>query len=310
MLHVRVVSPAALTGSLADRLAAAPGVHNVVVRSGAARRPDGDAVQFDVHDGAANPVLATLRELRLDREAVICVERVDATLSGPAVASGNHGALRQETAPVWEMVEAVIRQGEAYAPSFYILLAVAGLIGAVGILTNSTILIVGAMVVGPEYNAIIGVALGLTRRVRAEVRDGLLALGGGFLAAILVTLLFGLAVRASGQTPAPFLKGVRPVGDLINTPNIFSVIVALLAGIVGVVSLTESRANALIGVFISVTTIPAAASVGLSIAYSSWSEARGSMFQLLLNALVLIVVGAAGLRSQRAIWHQRSSFGR
>jgi uncharacterized membrane protein len=99
---------------------------------------------------------------------------------------------------------------------------------------------------------------------------------------------------------------VRPVADLINTPNIFSVIVAVLAGIVGVVSLTESRANALIGVFISVTTIPAAASVGLSIAYSSWSEARGFIFQLLLNVLVLIAVGAAGLRGQRAIWRRRS----
>jgi len=308
MLHVRVVSPVALTGSLTDRLAAAPGVQNVVVRSGAARRPDGDAVEFDVRDGAANPVLAALRELGLDRDGVICIGRVDATLSGPA--AGNHGALRQETAPVWEMVEAVIRQGEAYAPSFYILLAVAGLIGAVGILTNSTILIVGAMVVGPEYNAIVGVALGLTRRVRAEVRDGLLALGSGFLAAILVTLLFGLAARASGHTPAPFLKGVRPVADLINTPNIFSVIVAVLAGIVGVVSLTESRANALIGVFISVTTIPAAASVGLSIAYSSWSEARGSVFQLLLNVLVLTAVGAAGLRSQRAIWRRSSPLAR
>jgi uncharacterized hydrophobic protein (TIGR00271 family) len=307
MLHVRVVSPAALTGSLTDRLAAAPGVQNVVVRSGAARRPDGDAVEFDVRDRAANPVLAALRELGLDRDGVICIERVDATLSGPAVAAaGNHGALRQETAPVWEMVEAVIHQGEAYAPSFYILLAVAGLIGAVGILTNSTILIVGAMVVGPEYNAIVGVALGLTRRVRAEVRDGLLALGSGFLTAILVTLLFGLAVRASGRTPAAFLNGVRPVADLINTPNIFSVIVAVLAGIVGVVSLTESRANALIGVFISVTTIPAAASIGLSVAYSSWSEARGSLFQLLLNVLVLIAVGAAGLYSQRAIWRRRS----
>ncbi len=278
-----------------------------MVRSGAARRPDGDAVEFDVRDRAANPVLAALRELGLDRDGVICIERVDATLSGPAVAAaGNHGALRQETAPVWEMVEAVIHQGEAYAPSFYILLAVAGLIGAVGILTNSTILIVGAMVVGPEYNAIVGVALGLTRRVRAEVRDGLLALGSGFLTAILVTLLFGLAVRASGRTPAAFLNGVRPVADLINTPNIFSVIVAVLAGIVGVVSLTESRANALIGVFISVTTIPAAASIGLSVAYSSWSEARGSLFQLLLNVLVLIAVGAAGLYSQRAIWRRRS----
>ena len=306
MLHVRVVSPAARTESLTDVLAAAPGVHNLVVRAGAARRPPGDAVQFDVRDVAANPVLAALRDLGLDRDGVICVERVDATLTSPASRVADHGALRREKAPVWEMVEAVIREGEAYAPSFYILLAIAGLIGAVGLLTNSQILIVGAMVVGPEYNAIMGVALGITRRARAEVRDGLLALGGGFLAAIVLTLLFGLAVRGSGKTPEAFLEGVRPVADLINTPNIFSVIVAVLAGLVGVVSLTESRANALIGVFISVTTIPAAASVGISIAYSSWREARGSLFQLLLNVVLLIVVGAVGLRTQRAIWRRRS----
>ena len=306
MLHVRVVSPAALTESLTDRLAAAPGVHNVVARAGAALRPPGDAVEFDVRDAAANPVLAALRELGLDRDAVICVERVDATLTGPASPARGHGALRQEIAPVWEMVEATIHQGEAYAPSFYILLAIAGLIGAVGILTNSQILIVGAMVVGPEYNAIMGVALGINARVRTEARDGLLALCGGFLAAIVLTLLFGLAVRGSGKTPAPYLQGVRPVADLINTPNIFSVIVAVLAGLVGVVSLTEARANALIGVFISVTTIPAAASVGISIAYSSWSEAGGSMLQLLLNVVLLIVVGAAGLHTQRAIWRWRA----
>ncbi len=306
MLHVRVVSPAARTESLTDLLAAAPGVHNLVVRAGAARRPPGDAVQFDVRDVAANPVLAALRDLGLDRDGVICVERVDATLTSSASRVADHGALRREKAPVWEMVEAVIHEGEAYAPSFYILLAIAGLIGAVGLLTNSQILIVGAMVVGPEYNAIMGVALGITKRARAEVRDGLLALGGGFLAAIVLTLLFGLAVRASGKTPEAFLKGVRPVADLINTPNIFSVIVAVLAGLVGVVSLTESRANALIGVFISVTTIPAAASVGISIAYSSWREARGSAFQLLLNVVLLIVVGAVGLRTQRAIWRRRS----
>ena len=306
MLHVRVVSPPAVTRPLTGRLAAFPGVQNVVVRAGAARQPDGDAVQFDVRDGAANPVFSALRELGLDRDSAICVERVDATLTRQTPGGERHGVLRQETAPVWEMVEATIHQGEAYAPSFYLLLAIAGLIGAVGIITNSTLLIVGAMVVGPEYNAIMGVALGITRRAKAEVRDGLLALCWGFLAAIVLTLLFGLAVRASGKTPDLFHKGVRPVADLINAPNIFSVIVAVLAGVVGVVSLTEARANALIGVFISVTTIPAAAAVGVSIAYSSWSEARGSVLQLLLNVVLLIVVGAAGLRAQRAIWRRRS----
>jgi uncharacterized hydrophobic protein (TIGR00271 family) len=307
VLHVRVVSPPDLTGSLADRLAAAPGVWNVVVRAGDARRPHGDAVQFDVRDGAANPVFKALRELGLDRDRVICVERVDAALTGQALSIPARGALHREIAPVWEMVEAVIRQGEGYAPSFYALLAVASLIGAVGILTNSQILIVGAMVVGPEYNAIMGVALGISKRIRAEVQDGLLALGWGFSTAIVLTLLFGLAVHSSGKTPTAFLNGARPVADLIDTPNIFSVIVAVLAGIVGVVSLTEARANALIGVFISVTTIPAAASVGVSIAYSSWSEAGGSLLQLLLNVVLLIVVGAAGLRTQRMIWHRRSA---
>jgi uncharacterized hydrophobic protein (TIGR00271 family) len=306
MLHVRVVSPTILTRPLTDRLAAAPGVQNVVVQAGAARGPAGDAVQFDVHDAAANPVFTALRELGLDRDSVICVDRVDATLTGQFPAASGRGVLRRETAPVWEMVEAVIRDGAAYAPSFYILLAIAALIGAVGILTNSQILIVGAMVVGPEYNAIIAIALGVSRRARAEVRDGLLALFWGFLAAIALSLLFGLAVRASGKTPPLFLKGVRPVADLINSPDIFSVIVAVLAGLVGVVSLTQARASALIGVFISVTTIPAAASAGLSIAYSSWSAARGSVLQLLLNVVLLIGVGVAGLRVQRAIWRRHS----
>jgi uncharacterized hydrophobic protein (TIGR00271 family) len=184
------------------------------------------------------------------------------------------------------------------------LLAIAGLIGAVGILTNSQILIVGAMVVGPEYNAIIAVALGISQRDRSTVRDGLLALVFGFFVAIVLTFVFSVAIRASGRAPELFLKGLRPVSDLINSPNLFSVVVAILAGLVGVVSLTESRANALIGVFISVTTIPAAADIGVSLAFGSWAEARGSAVQLALNVVLLIAVGAAGLVAQRAIWRR------
>jgi len=305
MLRVRVVSPAGLTGQLLERLSAAPGVHNLVVLPEAVHKPEGDAVDFDLNDSAANPVFRELRSLGLARRGSISVERIDATLTD-AAPDRETGALQRETAPVWEMVEAIIQGGAAYPPSFYGLLIIAGLIGAVGILTNSQILIVGAMVVGPEYSAIIAVALGFSsRRDRPLVRDGLFALLWGFLAAIVMTLLFGLAVRASGETPAQFLQGVRPVADLINTPNMFSVIVAILAGLVGVISLTESRANALIGVFISVTTIPAAASVGVSVAYASWSEAWGSLEQLLLNVVLLIMVGTGGLLTQRAIWRRR-----
>ena len=309
--HVRLVSAPDRTGVLLETLASDPGVSSLVVLPGAARRPGGDAVQFDVGPGSANSVFRQLKSFQDGHGEAVAVEYVDATLGEAPTPAAKHFVVQRDLPPVWELVEARIRSDAVYAPSFYILLAIAGLIGAVGILTNSQILIVGAMVVGPEYNAIISVALGIDQRARRPVLRGLLALLVGFAAAMVVTLLFGLVIRWSGHTPRLYEDGVRPVSSLINNPNLFSVVVAVLAGIVGVVSLTEARASALIGVFISVTTIPAAADVGLSVAYSSWAEARGSAFQLLLNVVLLIAVGAGALRLQRIIWraHERPPYG-
>jgi uncharacterized hydrophobic protein (TIGR00271 family) len=231
---------------------------------------------------------------------------VDAVIGERPDPAAAFGIMQRDIAPVWDVVDARIRSEAVYAPSFYILLAIAGLIGAVGILINSEILLVGAMVVGPEYNAIMGVALGIDRHDGQQALRGTLALVAGFLAAIILTLAFGLAIRWSGETPDAFSRGVRPLADLISSPDLFSVVVAVLAGIVGVVSLTESRAGALIGVFISVTTLPAAANIGLSIAYADWTRAMGSTYQLLLNVILLIVVGALVMRLQRVIWRPRS----
>src|SRR5271156_2447529 len=303
--HVRLVSVPDRTRGLVGTLAADAGASNLLVLPGAARGPASDAIQFDVRPRSANSVFRHLQVFQHDHGGTVAVDYVDATLGEEATPTAEHFLVQRDIAPVWEVVEARIRADAVYAPSFYILLAIAGLIGAVGILTNSTILIVGAMVVGPEYNAIMGVALGIDKRTRRPVIRGALALLAGFSAAMIVTLLFALAIRWSGHTPKLYSLGIRPVSSLIDNPNLFSVVVAVLAGIVGVVSLTEARAGALIGVFISVTTIPAAADVGLSAAYQSWSEARGSAFQLLLNVAVLIAVGAVGLRAQRIIWGAR-----
>ena len=54
MLHVRVVSPPSVTDALLARLAVVPGVQNLIVLDGAARRPDGDAVLFELQESAAN----------------------------------------------------------------------------------------------------------------------------------------------------------------------------------------------------------------------------------------------------------------
>ena len=302
MLHVRVVSPAEITERLVARLTADAGVSNLVVLRSAVTRPDGDSVQFDLAQASANWVLRQLRDLGLDKRGSMFIETVDAAIGDAASQDVPSASYHRERAPVWELVEARIRADAEYPPSFFGLLVFAGLIGACGILTNSQILVVGAMVVGPEYSAIIAVALGLERRDRRPVTRGLMVLLTGFALAIAATLVFAACIRWSGKTPEAYLHGVRPVSDLINSPNLFSVVVAIIAGLVGVVSLTLAKATALTGVFISVTTIPAAADIGVSLVYQAWPEALGSLEQLLLNVGLLIVVGAVGLHGQRLFW--------
>jgi uncharacterized membrane protein len=130
------------------------------------------------------------------------------------------------------------------------------------------------------------------------------ALGIGFALAVAGALMLSLVVRAAGLEPKAYLLGIRPVSNLIDTPDWFFFIVAALAGVVGVVSLTEARSSTLIGVFISVTTIPAASDIGASLAFGSGTEAWGSTLQLLLNVTVLAVVAILGLPAQRALWRR------
>ncbi|MEU6236960.1 DUF389 domain-containing protein [Kitasatospora sp. NPDC047058] len=302
LVHLRLVSPPELSDELVDLLTANRQVLNVVRYPATVLNPAGDALECDVTRGAANEVLRVLRELEVDRDGSIAVDDAGTVFSGRArrLEAEERPALLH--APLWSAVEARIQEQGAYLPSFYLLLVIAGLIGSVGILTNSQILIVAAMVVGPEYGAITSVALGLDQRNWRRVRQGLLALTLGFLLAIVVTLAFSLLVRGFHLQPRAFDLGLRPVSNLINTPNFFSVVVAVLAGVVGIVSITEARGNALLGVFISVTTIPAASDIAVSAAFGSWHEAWGSLLQLLMNVVVLVVVGLAVLRAVRRIW--------
>jgi uncharacterized hydrophobic protein (TIGR00271 family) len=304
VIHLRVVSPPDVTDTLMPVLRTDPSVLNLTMLPGAVSNPDGDAVHFDVLHGAANDVIGVLRDLGLEERGSIVLENVDTSISARADRATARRAKFQQFTPVWAEVEARIALEGSFPPSWFGLLVIAGLIGAVGIMTNSQILIVGAMVVGPEYGAILSLAFGVTRRDWARVRRSVAALVIGFALAVVAALLLSLIIRGAGLEPKAYRLGLRPVSDLINTPNWFSFIVAALAGVVGVVSLTEARSSTLIGVFISVTTIPAASDIGVSLAFGSDKEAGGSALQLLLNVVVLTAVAIIGLPLQAAIWRR------
>jgi uncharacterized hydrophobic protein (TIGR00271 family) len=302
VIHLRVVSPPDLTEQIVEVLVAGSDARDLVVLPGGARHPDGDVVECDLVDSAANVAIRELRRLEVPRRGSVVLDPVDLVLAEQVPGPGQPGSGVRAREPVWEVVEARIRADTAYGARFHLFLVIAGLIGAVGILTNSEILIVGAMIVGPEYGAICGVVLGLDRHSGRAVRRGLVALAVGFGMAVLAAFAFGRLVRAFDLQPRLYEAGLRPVSALIDTPNFFSLVVALLAGIVGIVSLAHARTSTLLGVFVSVTTIPAASDIGLGSAFDSWGEAGGALLQLLLNVVVLTVVGLGVLRALRWLW--------
>ena len=154
-------------------------------------------------------------------------------------------------------------------------MSLATLIAGIAIVLDSQILVIGAMVLGPEFGAIAALGVALVRRRPLLFAVAARALAIGFAVAIVVTGLAALAGRALGWVTLEDITGPRPATAFIYTPDKWSFIVAILAAAAGVLSLTSARLGGLSGVFISVTTIPAAGNVALGLAFGAWARGPG-----------------------------------
>ena len=304
VIHVRVVVPTQMCAGLLKELDSRPPVHNVVVLPGVVRRPDGDLVQFDVASEATNEVLDLLRSLGVHRSGSITIDRIDMALSDIA-------ALAEELAPgdsneavVWEEVESRVRGESTLTTSYLALMTVAIMIAAVGILLDSTVLIVGSMVVGPDFGPLSGVILGLHRKRPKRAAGAARTLLVGFAAGVVATFVLVLAIRALGLVPAAYWAGVRPLTSFISKPDGWSVVVAALASVAGTLSLIEAKAGPMVGVLISVTTVPAAANVAVALSLGDLGESLGALGQLVVNLVVMAIVGLATLRLSQRFVHR------
>ena len=302
---MRIVAP----GELAERVLALlerwPAVLNVVRLPDAARRPRGDIILFDVPREDASVLVAELRELGIERDGTISIQEIESApsrLAQQAIAAARGSPA---DAVVWEEVEQRTSESAELSGSFVAFMVIATLIAAVGILTDSVVLIIGAMVVGPEFGPLAGVCIAIVERRLPLARRSLTALAFGFATAIAVTLVATVVFRALDLAPDALGAVSHPTTLFISEPSTFSVIVALLAGVAGVLSLTTAKSGALIGVLISVTTIPAAANVGVALAYADWNEFAGALAQLTLNLASIVVAGVATLSLQRAAYARR-----
>ena len=300
MLHLRIICPPDRTAAVEDLLTADAAVTHVVVLPGAARDPHGDLLLCDVVREGASDLIARLRDLGVERDGSIMLERVDTTLSAAAVRAEKRVPGLGVDAVVWEEVEHTTAAESELSAAFLTFMVVATVIAGIGVLLDQPILIVGAMVVGPEFGPLAALCVGVVRGRWALARRAVTALGVGFVAGMAVTVATTWLLDAFGLVDRSMLVGPRPLTSFIWQPDALSWVVGFLAGIAGMLSLTSAKAGTLVGVLISVTTVPAAANVAVAVAYGVSEEATGSAVQLLINVAAIVAAGVLTLLVQRS----------
>jgi uncharacterized hydrophobic protein (TIGR00271 family) len=304
MVHLRIVAPADRADQVFAMLCATPSAIDVMRFENASTRPDGDLVMCDVAREDASVIISDLRELDLHKDGSISISNVD-TISDFADAAIKHAPGAPADAVIWEELDQRTNESVELSGVFLLYMVLAGVIAAIGIFLDSEILVVGAMVVGPEFGPVAGLCVAIVQLRKDLARRSAMALALGFPLAIAATALATLAFDGADLIPDNFDVESHQLASSISKPDAFAFVVAVAAGIAGMLSLSTAKSGALIGVLISVTTIPAAANLGIAIAFGDWDTARGSAGQLLVNLAGILVAGTLTLYVQRLLYKRR-----
>ena len=245
-------------------------------------------VTADLRAEVADAALAMLDRLGVASDDVVLL-RLDTI--GPV-----SGAL-ESLALVWADLVGQARV-QARAPArYFVFMATAGVIAAFGVINASSVLIVGAMAISPDLLPITAVGTGLVLRRRRLVGRGLLTLVSGLaVTGVLAAAVTGF-LRLFGLLPQGFTLQEIPTGQ--THVNASTILVALAAGVAGMLAV-ETRASSAVGVAISVTTIPAAAFLGVAVGIGDLPHSLSALEVLTANVAMMLVGGASALAVQRA----------
>lgn len=301
LTHLRLTVPAGLTTRVREALDE-DCVTNVTLVSGASLDPAGDLVECDVAKEMTGEVLDRLAALGVGEQGGIVVLTPTATPFAAArrLEAGAPGD--PEDAVNWTSVLAKAEDGAHPTVSFHAFLVFAVVLASIAVITDSAILVVGAMVVGPEFSAVAACCAGLVLGRWQLVWRSLRLLVLAFAFAIGVVALLAWVGYLVGFYGADAVSQPRPNTGFIWHPDRWSFVVALVAGAAGALALAIERSMIMVGVFISVTTVPAAGNLALALAVADASELGGSASQLAVNLGGMLLAGTVTLALVRVAW--------
>ena len=241
MLHLRITTPADLTDQVLQVFTDDPAVSSLAVMRGASIQPEGDIVLADVAREAANDMTDALERLKIPQRGTVHVEPVSAWLSEQGLAAEKRTPGSSADSVIWADVTQRAYEESELNWTYMSFMTLATMLASIAIIVDSQILVIGAMVLGPEFVAIAALGLALVRRRPALGFYAARTLLIGFSGAIAITTLAALAGRALGWITTQDVTGPRPSTAFIYSPDKWSFIVAVIAAAAGVLSLHRPR---------------------------------------------------------------------
>ncbi|WP_207343566.1 DUF389 domain-containing protein [Arthrobacter sp. E3] len=304
-LQIRIVVPSSTADEVVKIARSHPGVSEISRSKGASLVPEGDVVVLQAVRESVELLLEKLHKLHIDQQGSITVTAPELMISDRLDKAEEEVAGDGADAIIWDEVEKDTNSDSKLTWSYLAFLVIAVQLAGIGIVTNSTVAIVGAMVVGPEFGPLAGLALAVVDRRWKLARRAALALLIGFPIAMVLTALATAGSQGLGLfSPADVLNNNQAT-EFIYHPGPYSFIVAVLAGAAGMLSLIGKKSAALVGVFISVTTVPAAGYVAVALVLGEQGRAAGSALQLFLNVAGIVASAAAVLLIYRLVQRRR-----
>jgi uncharacterized hydrophobic protein (TIGR00271 family) len=290
VLHLRVIAPEDMRDDILEVLRREVGVANILLHQGAALEPPGDEITADIARECANDVVKDLKSLDVQHRGAITLAVLDTVLSTRAHRAEDEAEGDPADAVVWDELIGRTREEATLSVTFVLFLTLACLLTAIGVVTDSTVTIVGAMVLGPEFGPLAALSVALVQRRLTLARRAALALIVGFPIAMAITALATWAADGIGWISPDSIQHVEEV-DFIFQVGPLSFVVALLAGAAGMLSLVSAKSAGLVGVFISVYTVTAAGFAVVAATVGAWDVAAKSALQLVVNLVGIVVAG-------------------
>ncbi|WP_158855121.1 TIGR00341 family protein [Halorhabdus sp. CUG00001] len=245
---------------------------------------------------AVEPVLEQLREAGIDEQAQTVVVEANTVISRRfEELQDRYAEEKSEERIAREELTSKARDLAPATWSYAILTVVSAVIATAGLLLDSPAVIVGSMVIAPLIGPAMAASVGTVVDDDELFRRGVGLQIAGLGLAVLSAAVFAFLVRNLYLIPPGFDVTATPAIRERLLPDFLSLVVALGAGVAGVVSLSTGVSTALVGVMIAVALIPPAATVGIGIAWGLPTVSLGAGVLTLVNVLSINLAALAVL---------------